>query len=68
MQTGLGVIISATSVTSIKANPTNTDMVLNLYLPLVPEIDPHRTAPTGLPGLPVVMLRQTHGLSMGELR
>jgi len=53
---------------SVKAVPPNTDRVLNLCLPITPEIDPHRTAPTGLPGLSVVIASQNHGLSMEKQR
>lgn len=68
LQPWLGIIISATSVSSVKSLLTNTDMALNLCLAIVPEIDPHRTVPTGLPGLSVVMPSQRRVLSMEKPR
>ena len=71
MQAGLGVIVSVVSVSSVKAILTNTDMVLNLSLTIVPEIDPHRTGLTELAGIAGIYMEATsqrHGLSTEKLR
>jgi len=52
----------------IKANLTNTDIVLNLCSTIVPEIDPHRTVPTELAGIAVEELGQTYVLSTEKRR
>ena len=67
-QASKGIIVSAPPVSSVIVLLINTDMVLNLCSTIVPESDPHRTAPTELVGLSVEIAGQSHGLSMEKRR